>query len=129
VIDQLGFLTGIFEGDGFVIQFEEPRGSMLFGSMQALEEGKTVSWETLRFFADGAGLGFEAAQMGQSAGSYRVTHLRNAPPGVILDNPGIALRSRLEFLLDDSGTVMTLAVEGVREGEAYRREWMAGRSV
>jgi len=70
-IQQLDYLKGMWQGDGFILEFTEPAYAMIFGSMQVSNgAGGTAYWETYRFEEKNGALLLYPGQMGRESGSY-----------------------------------------------------------
>jgi|GEM_PF-3256443 hypothetical protein len=70
-IQQLTYLKGAWQGDGFILDFTEPAYSMIFGSMQVTDgAGGTAYWETYRIEEKNGAVLLYPGQMGRESGSY-----------------------------------------------------------
>jgi hypothetical protein len=122
-IHDLAFLTGRWHGDGFVMEFGEAYGTMLFGFMQATQDGKTVYWETFRFAEEDGVLAFYPAHMGQPVGRYPLASAgAEAVRRVVFANAELRLRT-LSFACSEEGDRLTVSVEGTRDDQPYRQSW------
>lgn len=70
-LQQLSYIAGSWEGDGFILDFTAPACSMIFGSMQVSDgAGGTAYWETYRFEEKNGTILLYPGQMGRESGSY-----------------------------------------------------------
>jgi hypothetical protein len=70
-LKKLSFIAGSWTADGVLVDFTEPVYSMIFGSMQAVnEQGAVVHWETFRFEVKDNNVFLYPAQRGRESGSY-----------------------------------------------------------
>jgi hypothetical protein len=128
-IEDLGFLTGRWQGEGFLMEFGMPHGTMLFGSMQAVEGGVTTYWETFRIAREGEALACYPAQMGSPSGRYELAELSlEGGARVVFENGANPLHRRLEYAADAERTVLTISVDGERDGRPYRQSWQLRRA-
>ena len=127
-IADLGFLTGRWQSEGFLIEFGTPHGTMLFGSMQAVENGVTTYWATFRFAREGDALACYPAQMGNPSGRYELTELsRDAAARVAFENGANPLHRRLVYSADAGSGTLTISIEGEREGGTFNQSWTLTR--
>jgi hypothetical protein len=128
-IEDLGFLSGRWQGDNFLMEFGTPHGTMIFGSMQAVEGGVTTYWETFRIAREGDALACYPAQMGSPSGRYEIAALsRENGSSAVFENGANPLHRRIEYAADAAGQVLTISVDGEREGKPYRQSWQLRRA-
>lgn len=128
-IADLGFLTGRWQTEGFRIEFGTPHGTMLFGSMQAVETGVTTYWATFRLAREGDALACYPAQMGDPSGRYELTELsRDSAARAVFENGANPLHRRLAFSIDAERRKLTISIAGEREGKPYEQSWTLARA-
>src|SRR5687767_5832777 len=128
-IEDLAFLSGRWQGDNFLMEFGIPHGTMIFGSMQAVEGGVTTYWETFRMAREGDVLACYPAQMGSPSGRYELAALsRENGPSAVFENGANTLHRRIEYAADVAGQVLTISVGGEREGKPYHQAWRLRRA-
>lgn len=128
-IQSLSFLTGRWTGDGYVMEFGAPAGNMLFGSMQAVSEGRTRYWEAFRFSDEGGTLAYHASHLDARTERFPARCVQLAPvPLFVFENPELRSWRRYEFGSDVSGDVLFIAVEGESDESPFRHEWELVRS-
>ncbi len=116
-------------GEGYVMEFGHPDGNMLFGSMQAVSEGRTRYWETFRFSDEDGTLAYHPTHMGAHLGRFPARCVQLAPaPLFVFENPDVPAWRRYEFGSDVSGDVLFIAVEGESDESPFRHEWELVRS-
>ena len=118
-IDDLAFLVGTWQGDGFVWDFRPPLGGMLFGHMQALEGGRCVYWETLRFAAEAEGLAAYPTAMDRAGG--RFAGLPGAPGEAVFQGPETSPFDTIGWHARDGKLVAR--VVGTKDGRPYDESW------
>lgn len=118
----LSFLTGVWEGDSVTLQIETPLGDMLFGSMQSVQEGRTVYWETLRFAVEDGQLVCHPSQMGKPMGRYPlVSRVGGIAPSVSFEDRANVQHRRLTWSAEPGGHTLVVTVEGERRGAPYQQ--------
>jgi hypothetical protein len=126
-IGDLAFLTGRWQGQGFVMEFGTPAGTMLFGSMQAFESGRTVYWENFRFAEESGDLICYSLQRDAPAGRYPLTRFfKTSETLVSFENPSDQGRRRLAFGVSGDGELV-MTQEGERAGSPVRQDWALRR--
>lgn len=127
-LTDLAFLSGRWQGQGFVMEFGAPNGTMLFGSMQAFEGGKTVYWEVFRFAQEEGDLVCYSTQRDQAAGRYPLTRLiRTDETLASFENAADRARRRIAFGISGSGGELIVTMEGERDGTSVRQDWALRR--
>ena len=118
-INDLAFMIGTWRGDGFVWDFRPPLGGMMFGHMQALEDGACVYWETMRFAAEQDGLAAYPTAMDKAGGRFAGVPM---PPGnAVFAGPETSPFDTIGFH-DLDGTLVARVV-GMKDGQPYDESW------
>ncbi|HEX5829530.1 MAG TPA: hypothetical protein VFY16_01040 [Gemmatimonadaceae bacterium] len=121
-IFELSFLTGVWEGDSVTLQIELPLGDMLFGSMQSVQEGHTVYWETWRFAVEDGRLVCHPSQMGKPMGRYPlVSRVGGSAPSLSFEDRANAQHRRLTWSAEPGGHTLVVTMEGERRGTPYQQ--------
>ncbi|WP_276352205.1 hypothetical protein [Cohnella caldifontis] len=132
-LNQLAFLSGAWQGDGFIADFTEPVYNLMFGSMQvAGDNGTAAYWETYRFEARNDKVFVYPAQMGRENGAYLLQENDPADPE--------AGRKTFRSFIDKQASIQEISFESARSGEelrigvagstergAIRKEWVLSR--
>ena len=123
-IGDLAFLTGRWQGQGFIMEFGTAAGTMLFGSMQAFEGGRTVYWENFRFAEETGDLVCYSLQRDAPGGRYLlVRFIKTSETVVSFENPADTGRKRIAFSVMSGSDELTMTQEGERNGAPVRQDW------
>ncbi|MNI39975.1 hypothetical protein D3C76_1449800 [compost metagenome] len=123
-IQALSFLSGSWEGNGFVMDFSEPQHTMMFGSMQAADnQGKTIYWETFRFEVVEDQLFLHAIALGKNRGTFILTN--NNGNELFFDGYKDFDQkvNKLYYRTNSPGGELSLGVFGIQDNEEYTQEW------
>lgn len=123
-IKDISFISGSWEGDGFLMDFSEPEHTMMFGSMQAAnDEGKTIYWETFRFEVVEDQLFLHAIALGKNRGTFILTN-NNENESYFDGYKDFDQKvSKLYYRTNNPGVELSLGVIGIKNDEEYTQEW------
>lgn len=115
----LRFLTGVWQGEGFVLEFSAAREGLMFGAM--VQAGSAAPyWETFRFEEQGDDVWLMPAPRGVPQGRYRLVEVSEGEGiEVVFEDPGQEKERRLIFSSAQPGEVLVAGVEGVKDGQPY----------
>lgn len=117
-VEQLGWLSGAWEGTAGKASFEEHwtpvAGGTLFGVSRTIVEGKTVAFEFLRIETRADGIFYVAQPNGRPLTDFKLTRLEGTE--VVFENPQHDFPQRILYRKNADGTLHA-RVEGERDGK------------
>ncbi|MEH7246254.1 hypothetical protein V7114_05590 [Neobacillus niacini] len=124
-LKQLSFIAGSWISEGILVDFTEPVYSMIFGSMQAVnEQGAVVHWETFRFEEKDNNVFLYPAQRGRESGSYLLNEKNEGETFVFeaFFNNHSSIKE-IYFEKKNEGKELTFGVNGEADGREIKKEW------
>ncbi|WP_019636447.1 hypothetical protein [Paenibacillus fonticola] len=126
-LKELAYISGAWQGEGFILDFTEPVYTLMFGNMQASNEaGMTVYWETFRFEAKNEKLFVYPAQMGHENGAYIGEKQESAEGHAHVFRTFIHKSANIQeiyFNTSHPGKELVMGVRGGNENGPFEKEW------
>lgn len=123
-------MVGDWAADGFEMHWLPARWGMMFGFMQAQEDGVTVYWETFRYTnIPTGGVTFEPTQMGVEQGVWPLVAIETDGRArtAIFESETNILRRTLSFRVALDGSTLEPSVDGQDDGAPHRQHWLLRR--